>query len=161
MSLESTYTPITGLEAKKLLKSMMNERIDKIPYLKEGNAFKQIEIGFELIFSAYPPDCPVPVAEWQTLIGLPEGEDAEFDKDKKKLELLMEKRNQILENVERIDKFLEKYAPREEYTDIEKDNGIPDELRLAHNLPLPMIQTSKSGTRTEVSVPANSVARSK
>lgn len=158
MGLETTYTPINGLEAKKILKSMMLERFDKIPLLKEGNAFKQVELGFDLYFKCYPADCPVPIAEWQLQIGLKDGEDLEFDKDKKKLELLKEKRDKMMENIDRIDEFLAKHAPEELFEDRESDSegvgsaGVPDELRVRHNLLIPMIQTSKSGRRSETLV---------
>lgn len=152
MAYETILEPINGEEARKVLKSMMIERIDKIPMLKVGNAFKQLKLGFELIFEAYPKDCPVPIAEWQLLMGLKEGDDIEFDKDVKKLEILKEKRAEVAENLDRIDSFLEKYAPTEIITDIESDDGVPDELRVRHGLKVPMLHTSPTGKKNEVMV---------
>lgn len=151
--IETTLTPINGAEAKKILKSQMEKRIDKIPYLSEGNAFKRIVIGFELIFQAFPPDCPVPSAEWQLLIGLPNGEDLEFDLDVRKLEILEEKKQEYIAALERIDKFLDKYRVHKVLEVKESDNETPDELRVQHGLKVPVIKTSTSGIRTEVKVP--------
>ena len=152
MSLETTLTPINGMEAKKILKSQMLECIDKIPYLREGNAFKQIEVGFELIFSAFPPDVPVPIAEWNLLIGLKKGDDVAFDKDKAKLALLKERRAEIAENLEKIDTFLKEHCPTEIYTVSDSDNGTPDELRSRHGLGIPMLKTDENGNKSEVVV---------
>lgn len=154
-AIETTLTPINGAEARKIIKSQMESKIDKIPYLSEGNAFKRIVVGFELIFEAFPPDCPVPTAEWEILIGLPEGEDAIFDNDVKKLEALEKKREELLSSVERIEKFLTKYKKAEVIEVKESDNGVPDELRVKHNLKIPVIKATGTGTRIETRVPAS------
>jgi hypothetical protein len=158
MQLDTTLTPINGIEAKKILKSQMNENIDKIPYLREGNAYKQIEVGFELIFSAYPADVPVPIAEWNILIGLRKGENAAFDRDKAKLEVLKDLRAEIAENLDKIDKFLEKHCPTEIFTVVDSDGGTPDELRAKHDLLLPMLKTDSNGRKSEVMVSVEDLA---
>lgn len=150
--IETTLTPVNGAEAKKILKSQMEKRIDKIPYLSEGNAFKRIVIGFDLIFEAFPPDCPVPSAEWQILIGTPNGEDLEFDRDIKKLEMLEEKKLEFIKTIERIDKFLAKHRVVETIQVKESDNETPDELRIKHGLKIPVIKTSVAGTRIETKI---------
>lgn len=155
MSLETTYSPLNGLEIKEILKrvkQLLTERIDKIPYLKEGNAYKQAELHYFFEMTCYPADCPVPTAEWNTLIGLKEGEDAEFDTDKKKIELLVQKRAAILKNAEKIDEFLRKHAPTVTIENTIADKGVPDEVRIQNGLKVPMVQTSKSGAKTEVLV---------
>lgn len=157
MPLETILEPINGQEAKEILKSMMNQRIDKIPLLKVGNAFKQITLGFDLIFQAFPADCPVPSAEWQILIGLDNGDDPDFSRDIKKIEMLEARREQLVNNLEKIDEFLAKYHPTEELGITESDNGIPDELRMNHNLKLPMLHTSPSGKKTEVLVDSKEI----
>lgn len=151
-AIETTLTPINGAEAKKIIKSQMEKRIDKIPMLSEGNAFKRLVIGFELIFEAFPPDCPIPSAEWQILIGTPNGEDLEFDRDVKKLEMLENKKLEFIETIERIDKFLSKHRIAEVIQVKESDNETPDELRIKHGLKVPVIKTSTSGARIETKV---------
>lgn len=154
---ETILEPINGQEAKQILKSQMEQRIDMIPLLKIGNAFKKIEVGFELIFSAFPADCPVPSAEWQILIGLKEGEDPIFDFDVKRLDMLWEKRKKIAENLQKLDEFLAKYNPTETFKDVTSDNGTPDELRVEHGLKVPMLHISPSGRKNEVLVNAKDI----
>lgn len=149
---ETTLTPINGADVKKILKSQMEKRIDKIPMLSEGNAFKRLVIGFELIMEAFPPDCPVPSAEWQILIGTPIGDDLEFDMDVRKLEVLEERLIELQANAERIIKFLKKYKTVEEIEVKESDNDTPDELRIKHGLKIPVIKTTTSGMRTETKI---------
>jgi hypothetical protein len=158
MSLEATATPLNGMEVRKACKNKLKEFIDALPMLKEGNAFKQADIKMSYRMKAYPADCPVPTGDFQMLIGLAEGEDAEFDKDKKKLELLIEKRNIILENVNKINNFLNKCMTITEEDIIIKDNGIPDEVRIANKLPVPMIQT-QMGRRSEILVNAENIIK--
>lgn len=157
MALETILEPINGQEAKEILKSMMNERIDKIPLLKVGNAFKQIKVGFELIFEAFPADVPVPMAEWEILLGIKEGEDIKFDEFLNNLDKLKDKRAKIAEKLSKIDTFLEKHNPMVVDTIIESDNGTPDELRVKHDLKLPMLHTSPSGKKSEVMVNAKDI----
>lgn len=152
-TVETTLTPIDGAEAKKILKSQMEKRIDKIPMLSVGNAFKRIVIGFDLTFEAFPADCPVPSAEWQILIGLPEGDDLEFDEDVRKLEILEHKKEELEKSIERITKFINKHKIVEEIKVKESDNETPDELRVKHGLKIPVIKTSLSGVRTEARIP--------
>ncbi len=158
MSLESTASPLHGGEIKKACKNKIKEFIENLPMLKEGNAFKQADIKMSFRMKAYPADCPVPTGDFQMLIGLEEGEDAEFDKDKKKLELLIEKRNAILENANKINAFLNKHMNIVDGDVAIKDNGIPDEVRIANNLPIPMIQTSM-GRRSEILVNAENIIK--
>lgn len=152
MGYETILEPINGQEARKILKSLAAQGIDKIPMLSIGNAYKQISLGFVLKFSAFPPDCPVPSAEWQILMGVETGDDIEFDKDVKKLEFLREKKAELEANVAKIDKFLKKYNPSGTVEIIDSDNGVPDELRIAHGLKVPMLHTAPSGRKTEVLV---------
>lgn len=159
MSLEPTYTPLNGSEIKKAVKMQQIALIEKIPYLKEGNAYKQAEIMFEFQMKAYPADCPVPAGEWQLLIGLKAGDDVEFDKDRLKLQMLEEKRNLLLEQVNQINNFLNKHIHIFDEVVTIKDNGIPDEVRIAHGLPVPMISTSPTGKKNEISVPASGILK--
>lgn len=155
MPVETTLTPINGAEIKKILKHLMEQRIDKIPMLKEGETYKQVTVGFELILTAFPADRPVPTAEWEILIGLEDGEDLVFDKDKQKLKELKDKRNILTESIARIDKFLSKHGPTEVIKEIESDNGTPDELRERANLKIPVVKTSTSGAKSEIMMGAS------
>jgi hypothetical protein len=149
---QTILEPINGEEARKILKSMSNQAIDKIPMLRVGNAYKRIELGFELIFKAFPADCPVPSAEWQLLLSLKDDEDVEFSKDVEKLEIMREHRDKIVNNLQRIDAFLAKHSPEFTQTVIDSDEEVPDEMRIRHKLKVPMVHTAASGTKTEVLV---------
>lgn len=154
MAYETTLTPINGAEIKKIAESVFVEQIAKVPMLREGLAFKQVKLHFRILVEAYPEDCPCPAGGFQVLIGLDEGIDAEFDKDAKKLDLLEEKLMNILANAERIQKFLQQHRPTFDKIINLSDEGIPDELRIAHKLKIPVI-AHKNGRSFETYIDAS------
>lgn len=154
MSYQTTLTPINGAEIKKIAESVFVENIGKVPMLREGLAFKQVRIHFRMLVEAYPEDCPTPAGGFQILIGLDEGIDTEFDKDAKKLDFLEQKLHKTLENAKRIQDFLAKHRPTFDKIIDLSDDGIPDELRIAHKLKIPVI-AHKGGKTFETHIDAS------
>lgn len=154
MSYQTTLTPINGAEVKKIAESVFVENIAKVPMLREGLAFKQVKIHFRILVEAYPEDCPCPAGGFQIIIGLDEGTDVEFDKDVKKLDLLEQKLHATLNNAETIQKFLQKHRPTFDKVIDVSDEGIPDELRIAHKLKIPVI-AHKNGKTYETHIDAS------
>ena len=149
---ESTYTPMNGLELKDLLKKRTVEAIDKIPYLRAGNAFHKAKIIWAMTMTAHPADCPVPEAEYNICVAKPEvtsGEIAEALKHEDKVTKLEAKREALVKSIEQIDKVLEIIRPKDESQEELNAGNTPDELRVANGMPIPMIVKTNSGARVE------------
>lgn len=157
-NLESTATHINGLEARRMLKSNVNERIDKIPYLTQGNAFPRFKAEYAFVITCYPSDCPVPEGEFVIAINSPEVTKAELQEHFSEIEVIEAKRERLLEGIALCDKILDLVRPVTIIEETLSAGNIPDELRIREGLPIPMIKT-ENGRRSEVYVDANTLAK--
>lgn len=140
---QPTYAAINGKEARQILKHDANEKIDKIPLFKEGAAFHRIHIIYTMVCTCYPADCPVPTLDFEiarSAKGFDEQKD--FVEKKDKITTLEAKRKELEDGIIRIDQILSVIRPIIEIGGNLSAGDIPDELRIAHNLPVPRIITS-------------------
>lgn len=155
-TLEATYTPITGAEGNKLIKLAINKKVDLMYLLKQGNSFHRFRVIGAIKVEAFPKDVPVPEIDFDFVIETKKATNGDFDKDFIKIDQLKAKRDKLKIALEKIEATLATVAPVEKI-DIELNaNNKPDELRIEHNLPVPMIQR-KGGSVNEVLVPAKDV----
>lgn len=164
MSLETTATHINGAEAKQALKNSAAKglerikqelfiRIDKIKYLNLGAAFPRFKAEYAVVVTAYPSDIPVPEAEFIIAINTPEVTKAELQEHFSEIEVIEAKRERLLKGVELCDNILDLVRPVGMVEETLSAGNIPDELRIAQGLKIPMIKT-EGGRRSEVYVSA-------
>lgn len=160
----SVYAALNGKEIRDIMKRRVCEEIDKIPGLKMALAFHraQISVAFEL--KAYPADCPVPEGEFGFVVDANALDKEVFNTDehienieefKQKLELLLQEKLRLNELIEKANLILSKLEIEEEVLIQESDNGQPDILRTKNDMPVPVVQQSASGMKSEVFVKPN------
>lgn len=170
MQYETTLTHINGLETKNILKKSastqfkraeneLHIRIDKVKYLAQGSAFPKIKIEYAVVITCYPSDVPVPEAEFMFVLNSPEVDKAEMQENFGKIAVLEEKRARLLEQIEKIDGILDLVRPSFSYEETLEAGNIPDELRISQGLPIPVVQTSEAGRRSEVYIQADKLGR--
>jgi hypothetical protein len=156
---ETTYKPIDGLEAKKALRILFDEAVDKIPLLRQGNAFDRIKLQYGVVVTAFPSDVPVPEMEFTKIIETTESAEGQFSLRYKKIEELNERRKSLVSLIERIDKVLDVIAPETEIVDEVSAGDTPDELRERLGLPLTVLAKNKQGHRAEIEISSRTLIR--
>lgn len=156
---DSMYAPLNGREIKNVLKTALDRHIEKIPLLKEGSAFHKCHIQCAATITAYPADVPVPSVEFEESIEAKATPDniGELEAHFSAIEKLedrfvaVQKFNELgilLE--EKLRKAIDAARPQVEI-DVDEDGTIPDKVRIAHGLNIPVIGT-EGGKRIEMSV---------
>lgn len=170
MSYETTLTHINGGEAKQLMRKSastqlkraeqeLHNRIDKIKYLSQGSAFPRIKIEYAVVVTAYPSDIPVPEAEFMFVLNSPEITKPEMQESLGKIEVLESKRGRLVKQLEDLDKILDVIRPTFSHEEVLDAGNVPDELRISQGLPIPVIQTSEGGRRSEVYIQAEELRK--
>lgn len=155
-TLEATYTSINGSEANKIIKSEIGKKVDLMYLLKQANTFHRIHITGNIKVECYPKDVPVPEIEFDFMKETPEATAGNFNKEFIKIDELKAHRDKLIIALEKVNVTLSTVLPSEEIN-IDLDAGNkPDELRLDHNMPIPMIKRD-GGSVTEVMVPAKDI----
>lgn len=158
----SQYNPLTGKDVRTIAKLRIDNEIDKLPYLREGNAFHNVNVQIAVVITAYPADVPVPNL------------DLEFDINSKALDEIEEFKNQveaaetIANRIERLsaieedivtkienvrNELLEKRAKLvyESELDPSFDGNVPDKTRIENGLPVTVEKVEK-GKRVETKI---------
>lgn len=150
-STQASYQPLNGLEIRKILKRRVCEKIDLIPRMKEGHAYHEASLAFTFTMTATPADCPVPTMEFEEAMQAPE-----FNLQKHWMEVtdkvssLKGVKEQLLAHIQKINGLLETLEVNEEETEIISAGKVPDEVRIANDLPIPRIvkeETPTGGTK--------------
>jgi hypothetical protein len=139
---EPIYQPLNGKEIRELLKKRTCDRIDKIPYMKEGHAYHEASIIFSFVMTATPADAPVPTAEFMEVAKSPNYNLQEDYKDKvNKATYLKTVREKLITQLAELDEMLELVERKESVEEIISAGRVPDNVRIDNDLPLPRLVT--------------------
>lgn len=158
----SQYNPLTGKDIRTIAKLRINNEIDKLPYLREGNAFHNVNVQIVIVITAYPADVPVPnldlefdipsnlldeVGEYKNQLGVAEAIANKIEN----LAAIEEALVQRIENI-RAD-LLEKRAALVYESEIDPSfNGnTPDQTRIENGIPV-TIERVEKGKRVETKI---------
>lgn len=145
-STQAVYHPLNGREIREILKRNINDKIDMIPMLREGNAFHEATLIYSFAMTATPADCPVPTAEWEVAAITPKFDQNQEYKDiKEKQAKLIAIRIDLEKQLEEVDKFLAEMEETYEKEVVISAGRIPDEVRIEHKMPVPRLVKEETG----------------
>lgn len=157
MSLESQYVPMNGKEGIEAIIREFTKQIKLMPMMKEGHSYHRFGADVRVVISAFPKDTPVPEADFKFLINASTSKMPETFADVvEQVKYLEGMRENLTKRMERLDATLQILRPQEELKVELRAGDKPDELRLAQDMPIPMIKRTGSSI-TEVRVPAAQV----
>lgn len=158
----SQYNPLTGKDIRTIAKLRIDNEIDKLPYLREGNTFHNVNVQIAVVITAYPADVPVPNLDLEFDIKSKAlDEIAEFSEQVEaaetianRIERLAAIEEELVAKIESVrNNLLEKRAAivYESEIDPSFDGNIPDKTRIENGLPVTVEKVEK-GKRVETKI---------
>ena len=156
----STYRPLTGREIREAIKLRLIQEVDKLPHLREGNSFHNVNVQLAIVITAYPDDVPTPNLDINFDLPSKGYEDLEIAvRQINKAEELVTKYEEAERMIEGLKGLMHEIVEKrntlvfEHESEQEFNGNIPDKTRVEHGLSVTVEKVEK-GRKNEVKVEA-------
>jgi hypothetical protein len=149
MTFQTTATPMNGKEGADLLELQFLHLLRNTPGLDFASSYHRLALEGYFRIKAYPADIPYPakdIAFDVNSVSTNRGENEEVFEYVKKLETI---REELIHRLQQVTEILETINPVTEVQFKLEAGDKPDELRIQHGLPVPVVE-KRGGRNIEI-----------